>query len=74
MNVKYSPVFVHTDHVGTQLGASDVAVIVGLLWTWMDVTAQVPAGSEEQIPYLTPSPSKTINAKMLYEQIKHKNM
>lgn len=54
MNVKCFQVFAHTEHAGTRSGASDVAVIAGLPRTWMDATAQVPAGREEQIPYLDP--------------------
>lgn len=46
MNVKCSPAFVHMERAGTQSEASDVAVVAGLLWTWMDVTAQVPAGNK----------------------------
>lgn len=49
MNVKCFPVFVHMERVETQSGASDVAVIMGLLWIWMDVTAQVTAECEEKI-------------------------
>lgn len=72
MNVKCSPVFVHMECAGTQSGASDVAVIVGLLWIWMDVIAQVPAESEETIPYLTLFLRKLDNkCKKCYEQIEH---
>lgn len=42
----------YTEYAGTRSGASDVAVIAGLLWIQMDVTAQVPAGIEEQIQLL----------------------